>query len=69
MTSALPGAELQDAAAVAALADWVEPGTRLFARPWEFTRGVPSLEFLPEADRPQQRYSPIPTANTAPPSR
>jgi GTP-binding protein len=28
-------------------------GERLFARPWEFVRGVPSLESLPPADRPE----------------
>lgn len=57
MGAALPGIELQEAGAVAALADWVDPGTRLFARPWEFTRGVPSLEFLPEADRPEIAFA------------
>ncbi len=28
-------------------------GERTFAQAWEFVRGVPSLEFLPEADRPE----------------
>lgn len=30
---------------------------RLFARPWEFVRGVPSLEFLPPADRPEIAFA------------
>ncbi len=32
-------------------------GERLFARAWEFTRGVPSLEFLPPADRPEIAFA------------
>lgn len=52
-----PGSELQEPAAIAALSDWVEPGTRLFARPWQFVRGVPALEFLPEADRPEVAFA------------
>jgi GTP-binding protein len=28
-------------------------GEQLFSRPWRFVRGVPSLEFLPDADRPE----------------
>ena len=57
MASQLPGSELQEPSAVAALAAWVDPGMRLFARPWEFRRGVPSLEFLPEADRPEVAFA------------
>ena len=30
---------------------WLEAGASLFGRPWGFFRGVPSFEFLPEADR------------------
>ncbi len=37
---------LVDKAALAA-------GASLFGRPWGFVRGVPSFEFLPEADRPE----------------
>ena len=29
----------------------LEAGRLLFERPWQFIKGVPSLEFLPEADR------------------
>jgi GTP-binding protein len=29
----------------------------LFSRPWHFVRGVPSLEFLPEADRPEVAFA------------
>lgn len=32
---------------------WLEAGASLFGRPWGFVRGVPSFEFLPEADRPE----------------
>ncbi len=32
---------------------WLAAGAWLFARPWGFVRGVPSFEFLPEADRPE----------------
>lgn len=42
--SAIEGPD--DAEARAAL----EAGERLFARPWEFVRGVPSLDFLPPAE-------------------
>ncbi|MCB1511606.1 MAG: YihA family ribosome biogenesis GTP-binding protein [Hyphomicrobiaceae bacterium] len=29
----------------------------MFARPWTFVRGVPSLEFLPPADRPEIAFA------------
>ena len=29
----------------------------LFAQPWTFQRGVPTLEFLPEADRPEIAFA------------
>jgi GTP-binding protein len=32
---------------------WLAAGASLFGRPWGFIRGVPSFEFLPEADRPE----------------
>lgn len=32
-------------------------GEALFARPWEFLRTVPSLEWLPEADRPEIAFA------------
>jgi GTP-binding protein len=32
-------------------------GEWLFSRPWRFVRGVPSLEFLPEADRPEIAFA------------
>ncbi len=44
-------------AASAALTDWIEPGARLFTRPWQFVRGVPSYEFLPAADRPEIAFA------------
>lgn len=31
--------------------------TKLFAQPWLFVRGVPSLEFLPPADRPEIAFA------------
>jgi len=36
---------------------WLAAGDRLFGRPWEFIRGVPSLEILPEADRPEIAFA------------
>ena len=32
--------------------DWIERGRLLFAGPIDFERGVPSMEFLPDADVP-----------------
>jgi GTP-binding protein len=32
-------------------------GQRLFGRPWRFLRSVPSLELLPEADRPEIAFA------------
>ncbi|MGE3709150.1 MAG: ribosome biogenesis GTP-binding protein YihA/YsxC [Hyphomicrobiaceae bacterium] len=32
-------------------------GRRLFERPWHFRRGVPSLEHLPPADRPEIAFA------------
>lgn len=32
-------------------------GEALFARPWRFLKSVPSLEFLPEADRPELAFA------------
>jgi GTP-binding protein len=34
-------------------AEALAAGDQLFSRPWHFARGVPSLEFLPAADRPE----------------
>lgn len=42
-----------DAADIAAL----EAGERLFAAQWRFVLGVPSLEFLPAADRPEIAFA------------
>ena len=41
----------------AASPEWIAAGAALFARPWVFVRGVPSLEFLPEADRPEVAFA------------
>jgi GTP-binding protein len=35
----------------------IDAGDRLFRRPWDFVRGVPSLELLPEADRPEIAFA------------
>lgn len=35
----------------------LQVGEALFARPWEFLRTVPSLEWLPEADRPEIAFA------------
>lgn len=32
-------------------------GEALFARPWRFLKSVPSLEFLPDADRPEVAFA------------
>ena len=32
-------------------------GEALFARPWHFLKSVPSLEFLPDADRPEVAFA------------
>ncbi len=38
-------------------AEAVELGEALFARPWEFLKTVPSLEWLPDADRPEIAFA------------
>jgi GTP-binding protein len=38
-------------------AEALAAGERLFSRPWRFVRGVPSLEFLVEADRPEIAFA------------
>jgi GTP-binding protein len=38
-------------------AEALAAGERLFSRPWHFVRGVPSLEFLPDADRPEIAFA------------
>lgn len=38
-------------------AAWLAAGASLFGRPWGFVRGVPALEFLPDADRPEIAFS------------
>ncbi|MGI9410150.1 MAG: ribosome biogenesis GTP-binding protein YihA/YsxC [Hyphomicrobiaceae bacterium] len=38
-------------------ADEIAAAERLLARPWEFVRGVPSLEFLTPADRPEIAFA------------
>lgn len=37
--------------------EWLAAGAALFGRPWGFVRGVPSLEFLPEADRAEIAFA------------
>jgi GTP-binding protein len=37
--------------------DWIEAGRLLFAGPIEFERGVPSMEFLPEANVPEVAFA------------
>lgn len=37
--------------------EWLAAGAALFGRPWSFIRGVPSLEFLPDADRPEIAFA------------
>lgn len=41
----------------AASPEWLAAGAALFGRPWGFVRGVPSLEYLPEADRPEIAFA------------
>ena len=41
----------------AASPDWIAAGAALFGRTWVFVRGVPALEFLPEADRPEIAFA------------
>ena len=38
-------------------AEELTAGERLFARSWEFIKGVPSLEFLPPSDRPEIAFA------------
>lgn len=38
-------------------ADELAAGAALFARPWRFVKSVPSLEFLPPADRPEIAFA------------
>jgi GTP-binding protein len=38
-------------------AEALAAGERLFSRPWSLARGVPSLEFLPDADRPEIAFA------------
>lgn len=37
--------------------DQIAAAERLFAKPWAFVRGVPSLEFLTPADRPEIAFA------------
>ena len=37
--------------------DELAAGEALFARPWQFVKSVPSLEFLPAADRPEMAFA------------
>jgi GTP-binding protein len=37
--------------------DDLAAGEALFNRPWQFVKGVPSLEFLPETDRPEIAFA------------
>jgi len=36
---------------------WLDVGAKLFGRPWEFVKGVPSLDLLPDADRPEIAFA------------
>src|SRR5690606_19221949 len=36
---------------------WLDAGAKLFGRPWEFVKGVPSLDLLPDADRPEIAFA------------
>jgi GTP-binding protein len=38
-------------------ADWLEAGRLLFAGPIEFERGVPAMEFLPDASLPEVAFA------------
>jgi len=38
-------------------AEELAAGEALFARPWQFLKSVPALEFLPEADRPEIAFA------------
>jgi len=38
-------------------ADWLEAGRLLFAGPIEFERGVPAMEFLPDANLPEVAFA------------
>ena len=38
-------------------AEAIRVGEELFARPWEFLKTVPSLEWLPDADRPEIAFA------------
>jgi GTP-binding protein len=38
-------------------AEAIDLGEALFARPWEFVRTVPSLDWLPDADRPEIAFA------------
>lgn len=35
----------------------IEAGEALFRRPWQFVKSVPSLEFLPDPDRPECAFA------------
>jgi GTP-binding protein len=37
--------------------DWIEAGRLLFAGPIDFERGVPSTEFLPDANVPEVAFA------------
>ena len=37
--------------------DEIAAGEAMFARPWQFVKSVPSLEFLPDTDRPEMAFA------------
>ena len=37
--------------------DEIAAGEAMFARPWHFVKSVPSLEFLPDTDRPEMAFA------------
>jgi len=37
--------------------DEIAAGEAMFARPWRFVKSVPSLEFLPDTDRPEMAFA------------
>jgi GTP-binding protein len=51
------GSEAEFQTSEAVTQEWLATGAALFGRPWGFVRGVPSLEFLPDADRPEIAFA------------
>ena len=49
--------EARDAQPAAFTPDELAAGEALFARPWQFVKSAPALQFLPEADRPEIAFA------------